>query len=130
MKKQLAHYQTRLTKLLLAIALFCNFFIFSGYASNTSATKQHQSIQTELVDGFKHKNKARILSFNRTIFAPDTHTACVSETSKTAVRLTYNHLMKVKFDNLSKRFNTIPIALRFFQLKTIPQSSEEDITIV
>jgi hypothetical protein len=123
-KKQLAYRQNQLSKWLLAITLVCNCFIFQGTAFNSSS-EQQKSIQTELIFSHKQKFHKRIIFFSKE-FTPST-VKDYFEKHGTTFLSRYNNLVTVKLVSLSKEMYSFQIADRFLQIKTIPQSSDEDI---
>jgi len=121
------YYKDRLTKWLLTVTLLFSIFTFSGYAGN-SQSRQQETTQTELVVSNNHKICKQAISYKKgleliSFISP------LNSSDKNWINslITYNILTKVKLDNISRQFHSHKSADHFLQVKTIPQSSDEDI---
>lgn len=128
MPKQLTYHKDKLSKLLLAVALFFSLFSLSGYAGN-SQLQQEKTIQTELVFSTKCKIARRTVSYKKSIGFTYTLLSFLNKdiASEINALLAYNSLVKVHFDAVSKQFYFITPGCHFLSLKTIPQNSKEDV---
>ncbi|MES2287807.1 MAG: hypothetical protein V4547_19120 [Bacteroidota bacterium] len=122
MKTQTTYPINRLPKFLLALSLFFSVFTFSGYAGN-SESQQPQTTKTELVFSHNFKINKRIISYKKGITLSSEYNSFnkSKEFEKQALSV-YNKLTKVKIDSNSILLYSFEPALRFFQLKTIPQN--------
>lgn len=116
----------KLIKLLLTVTLLFSIFTFSGYAGNYQS-KQQQKAQTELVISSKHKTFKRALSCKKAVELLSCKDCLVRTYCGLTDRLfACNLLAKVNFVSVSRQFCSHGSATRFLQVKTIPQSSDED----
>ena len=102
---------------------------FSGY-NNNSTLLNNKKAQTELVCSTKTKHNKFTVAFKKVTFASHKYTF-LSYLSNYSINLllTYNELIKVKFDNVSKQYQSIDRADKFLQLKIIPSNSSKEIFI-
>jgi hypothetical protein len=119
-------YKDRLTNWLLTVTLLFGIFTFSGYAGN-SQSRQFETTQTELVVSNNPKIYKQTISFKKGIELINFSPLISSDKNWTNALIAYNLLTKVKQDNLSKQYYSHNPANHFLQVKTIPQSSDEDI---
>jgi hypothetical protein len=124
---QFTYHKGKLTKWLLAATLFFSIFTFSGYDGNYQSRYQ-QTTLTELVISNNHEACKRIISFEKA-FGLITYIDFLTSPYKnwTNTLFTYNILTKVKINSLSRQFYSHKSADCSLQVKTIPQSSDEDI---
>jgi hypothetical protein len=120
-------YKDKLTKWLFTVTLLFSIFTFSGYAGN-SQSRQLETNQTELVVSNYSKICKRAVSYKKGVelshlISPLSN----SDKNWINVLFTYNILAKVKLDNISRQFYYYVPTNHFLQVKTIPQSSDEDI---
>ncbi|SHG66412.1 hypothetical protein SAMN05443549_105273 [Flavobacterium fluvii] len=120
-------YKDKLTKWFLAVTLLLGIFAFSGYANNLQS-RQLQTTQTELVVSNNHKICKRAISYKKGIelslfISPQNS----FDKNWANALITHNLLTKVKLDTISRQFYSHKPANLFLQVKTIPQSSDEDI---
>ena len=109
--------------------MLLSVFAFSGY-NNNSTRLNNAKAQTELICSTKTKNKKFTVLFKKVIFTSGRHIFLnYSRNHSTTLLLTYNKLIKVKFDNISKQYKSIDQADIFFHLKNIPSNSSKDIFI-
>lgn len=124
---QFTYHKDKLTKWLLTITLFFSIFTFLGYANNYQS-RQQQATQTELVVSNNHKNCKRTTSFKKAFELISCNATLISTYKNwTNALLTYNQQTKIKLDNISRQCCSHKSADHFLQVKTIPQSSDEDI---
>jgi uncharacterized membrane protein YobD (UPF0266 family) len=117
------------SKWLLTVAMLLGVFAFSGY-NNNSTLLNNVKAQTELVCSIKTKNKKFTVAFKKVISASQRNTFLnYFSNHSTTLLLTYNKLIKVQFDNISKLYQSIDQADKFVQLKNIPSNSSKDIFI-
>jgi hypothetical protein len=119
-------YKDKLTKWFLTVTLFFCIVTFYGYAGN-SQSRQLATNQTELIFSNNSKICKRTVSYKKGIEL--THLISpLSNSDKNwkTVLFTFNILTKVKLDNISRQFYSHKPANQFLQVKTIPQSSDED----
>ena len=130
MTKTLTKYcKSKLSKWLLTGAMLLSVFAFSGYYNNSTLLNNVKA-QTELVYSTKTKNKKFAVFFKKVIYPSDKHIFLnYFSNHLTTLLLTYNKLIKVKFDNISKQYKSIDQADKFVQLKNIPSNSSKDIFI-
>ena len=123
------YHKDKLTKWLLTVTLFFSIFTFSGYVGN-SQSRQQQATQTELVISNNHKTCKRTISYKKAFvlngFSEPFN--CLYK-NWTNTLFTYNILIKVNLDTISRQFYSHNPTDRFLQKKTIPQSSDEDIFV-
>ncbi|MDP1744403.1 MAG: hypothetical protein Q8L90_02430 [Bacteroidota bacterium] len=123
MKSLSTYPKNRFSKFLLAATLFFAVFSFSGYAGN-SKSPQQQTTKTELVFSHNYKTGKRIISYKKGIaLSTEYNSFNKSKECKKPALSDYNNLNKVKFDANSILLYSFKPAIRFFQLKTIPQNS-------
>ena len=109
--------------------MLLSVFAFSGY-NNNSTRLNKAKVQTELVCSTKTKNKKFAVLFKKVIYSSARHTfLSYFSTHLTTLLLTYNKLIKVKFDNISNQYKSIDQAHKFVQLKNIPSNSSKNIFI-
>jgi hypothetical protein len=121
------YHKIKLTNWLLTVTLFFSFFTFSGYAGNFQSIQQKPT-QTELVISNKRKSCKQVISYRKAFGLLIDNEFLISPYKNwTNALYAYNILTKVKFDFISKQFNFLTFVDRFLQIKTIPQSSDEDI---
>lgn len=130
MTKTLTKYcKHKLSKWLLTVAMLLSVFAFSGY-NNNSTLLNNVKAQTELVCSTKTKKKKFTVLFKKVIYPSISHTFFnYLRNHSTALSLTYNKLIKVKFDNISKKYKSIEHPDKFVQLKNIPLNSSKDFFI-
>jgi len=120
------YHKDKLTKWLLTVTMFFSIFTFSGYAGD-SQSRQQQPTQTEIVIS-NHKTWKRTIPFKKAFERISCNDFLVSNCKNwTNTLFTYNILTKVKLDSISRQFCSHKPAGHFLQVKTIPQSSDEDI---
>ncbi len=119
-------HKDRLTKWLLMVALFFGIFTFSGYSYGSSST-QKQATQTEVsISNLQQIGKQTIsyqkASMLKALAEPIKYIYhnCANEL------FAYNSLIKVRLDNSSRPLYIQHPTSHFIQVKTIPQSSDED----
>jgi hypothetical protein len=109
--------------------MLLSVFAFSGY-NNNSTHLNNVKAQTELICSTKTKSKKITVLFKKVIYLSDRHTFLnYSPNYSTTLLLTYNKLIKVIFDNISKQHKSIDQADKFVHLKNIPSNSSKDIFI-
>lgn len=121
------YHKDKLTKWLLSVTLFFSIFIFSGYAGN-SQSRQQQKTQTEIVISDNLKTCKRTISLKKAFELISYNDLLISPYKNwTNALFAFNIITKVKLDNNSRQFCSQKFAPNFFQVKTNPQSSDEDI---
>lgn len=115
-------------KWLLAVTMLFSIFTVSGYAGN-AGPKQQQATQTELVLSSFHKAAGRTISYKRALgllyaTVPAIHPGSNWKNTLFACNL----LGKVKLDRISGQYRASTPGISPAQVKTIPQSSDEDVT--
>ncbi len=130
MNTKFTNHKDRLTKWLLTVTLLFNIFTFSAYAGN-SQSRQQQTAQTELVISNNHKTCERTISFQKALeFCSFNDFIINPDKNWTNALFAYNHLTKVKLDNNSRQFYSHKHTDNFLQVKTIPQSSDENTFVI
>lgn len=123
------YHKNKLTNWLLAATLFLSVFNASGYVGSYSA-KQQQATQTELViPNDLCKTFKRTASFKKAFVTKHFYTPIHGLHNRADALFAYNVLNKVKLDRLSMQPELCSPASRFMPVKTIPQSSDEDLFI-
>jgi len=126
---QLKYCKDKLSQRLLTITLILSVFAFSGY-SNNSAFSNTQKVQTELVYLRSTKPDKHAFAFKKLLCIPHKNIFFNNLTKYNSVLLlTYNKLVKVELDNISKLYHSIESADRFLQLKNIQDNSSKDVFI-
>lgn len=119
-------YPKKLLKWLLAVTLFFNFFAFSGYFGNSSKGTQ-QATQTEQVFSKNYKSSKRTVSYKKAVELSNLYITEKNSNKYWAnAILAYNTSTKVKSNFIKRQLCSIIPAKRFLQIKTFPQSSNED----
>jgi hypothetical protein len=118
---KLKYYKSNLSKWLLAVILLLSAFAFSGYSSNSNSLYQ-QKAQIELVCSVNKRTANQTASYKRLL-----HPGCKTHRYEIGILLHHNRLTQTKLDYISKNLYSIPHTARFIQIKTIPQTSSEDI---
>ena len=127
MNTQFTYQKDKLKKWLLTVTLLFSIFTFSGYASNQQSREQHTT-QTELVISSNHKTCKRTVSYKKAFDLTSSSDFLINPyKSWTNALFTHKIITKVKLDSLSRQFYSHKSAAQFLQVKTIPQSSDEDI---
>ena len=127
MTNVITYCKVKLSKWVFIATFFLSVFAFSGYTGNPQA-RQQKTIPTELVFCQKNKTPKRTYLFIKAV-TPSLHYKVSKQINEyeSVFLSAYNRLAKVKYDNLSAKAFLIRPAHRFTQVKTIPQSSNEDI---
>jgi hypothetical protein len=121
------YHKIKLKNWLLPVTLFFSFFTFSGYAGNFQSIQQ-KATQIELVILNNHKSCKQLISYKKAFGLLIDNIFSISPYKNwNNILHTCNVLTKVKFDSISKQFNFLKFVDHFLQIKTIPQSSDEDI---
>jgi hypothetical protein len=109
-----------------SMAFFLFFFLLvSPHNVSSSFSRQAFVTQTELISGIKNQNHKGVVSFNKVV----TGTFLLNQNSPIyhpGTFQVFNRSIHVKFTAISKHIGTFQIAVRFLQIKTIPESSDED----
>jgi hypothetical protein len=123
------YYKGNLTKWLLTVALFFSIISFAGYASNYNTSLQ-QVTKTERVLSNKIKTYKRTITF-KNAFAYSLRKNSYSNTYKDwkNALIVLDCLSKVKADDVARKFNLYIPYEQFRHVKTIPQSSKEDLFV-
>lgn len=122
-------FKSKLTQWLLRVTLIFAIFTVSGYAGNSEPIQQ-KGVQTELVISGNYKASKRTISYIKAfklIRYNDQLTSTCNSWINTL--FTYNILTEVKFNSISRQFYSHRSASRFLPVKTIPQSTDEDIFV-
>lgn len=125
MTKRNIKVKSLLAKWLLISTLFVGLFGFSGLAGQSSF--QQQKTQTEFLFSNKLRSGGRVANYKLSVIHPQNALAPTSVFNRNAI-LTYGRLLKVRFDHLSRQPVFVSTCCLFRHVKTIPQSSGEDIT--
>jgi hypothetical protein len=121
------YHKIKLTNWLLTVTLFFSFFTFSGYGCNFQSIQQKPT-QTELLISNMRKSCKQVISYRKAFGLLIDNEFLISPYKNWKNILHgYNLLTKVKFDSILKQFNFLKFVDHFLQIKTIPQSSDEDI---
>jgi len=115
----------KFSKYLLTISLFFSLFSFSGYAENYYFP-QKSTTQTELLFVNKQKISKRVISYKKAFADNIAAQVFSSVENRKQSLITYNMLVKVNFDAISKHLDTFEIENGFLQQKAIPQTPNED----
>jgi len=121
---QLKFSKIALSKWLLALTLVLTFFALSDNIAQSSFPAK--KTESEVVLSSRARTSSPTIVFYTKAIGVATANlypafACSSSVSSLSIAS-----CKVKIDHLSSQFDSIKIAFRFRQLKTIPQSSDED----
>lgn len=117
--------RNKLASWLIRITLVFSVFAFPGYPGNANPAFL-QKPQTELFVSKKHHCTRQTISFKKAIdYLPTVSPLTLTDSQKIASS-NYNRLSKVKFDSLTKSCHSYPLPISCFQVKTIPQSSDEE----
>jgi hypothetical protein len=120
-------YKDRLKKWLLTVTLLFSIFTISGYSGN-SQSRPLETTQIELVASNNPKIYKRSVSYKKGIELFHFISPLNSSYKNWANALfTYNILTKVKLNTISRQFYSHKPANHFQQVKTIPQSADDDI---
>lgn len=126
MNSKLTYHKDKLTKLLLAVALFLSIFTFSGYAGN-SQSRQQLVVKTELVFSTNYKICRSSISYKKASEPIYSNFSSISFYKNwTNTLFAYDILTKLKLDSILRQACPRPVG-HFLQVKTIPQSSDEGI---
>lgn len=118
--------EPNLSKWLLTATVLLGIFLSPG--GNYSNLRNNVKAQTELVYSAKSKNIS--VDFKKVTFTFRRHPFLSYFTNHpTSLLLTYNKLIKVKFDCNSKLSRSIDQTEKFIQAKYIPSGSSEDLFI-
>jgi hypothetical protein len=121
--------KNKLSRWLLTVTMLLSVFAFSGYNTNTTLLNNKKP-QTELIRSTKATTNKITVAFKKTITAYHRHIFInYFNNHATGLLLIYNKLIKVKFDNILKLYQSIDQADKFIQLKNIPRNSSKDIFI-
>jgi len=128
-KTLLKYCEDNFSKWLLTVAMLLGVFAFTGY-NNKRTLFNNVKAQTELVCAVKTSNKIFTVAFKKVIATSNRHhfSDFVGNHSTTLL-LTYSKLIKVKFDSISKLYQSIDQAHKFVQVKNIPSHSGKDVFI-
>jgi hypothetical protein len=109
------------------VTLLFSVFTFSGYSGN-SQSKLKPDTQSELLLSNNQKTGKRTISYKKAFELTRVYSNCNSHcTNWTNAQLIYNLQIKIKLNSISGQFYLYKFTLPFQQVKTIPQSSDEDI---
>ncbi len=120
--------KNKLPECVLIVILFFSILSFAGYTSH-SQSKNQQTTQTELVHSGNYITRKRAISYKKAFEGKASNDVLINPCTKwtNALLLSYNQHIKVKLNNSSRQSNSYKTATYFLPLKTIPQSSDEDI---
>ncbi|MBC7845439.1 MAG: hypothetical protein H7Y10_02995 [Flavobacterium sp.] len=119
-------YKDRLTKWLLTVTLLFSVFTFSGYSGNFQS-RQLETPQTEIVVSNFPKIYKRAVSYKKGMELINFSPLNSSDKNWAYALFTYNILTKVSLDTITSEFYSHKPTKLFLQVKTIPQSADEDI---
>jgi hypothetical protein len=125
MTKRNIKVKSLLAKWLLISTLFVGIFGFSGSAGQSSF--QQQKTQTEFLFSNNVRSGGRFANYKLSAVYSRSALATVGVVHRNAI-LTYGRLLKVRFDLLSRQPVFVSTCCLFRHVKTIPQSSGEDIS--
>ena len=95
-----------------------------GRPANTAPIQQET--KTELVVPFKVKTPEWTKSFHKKGNLKTYTNSPASKKYEAGYLFTYNKLVEVKINNLSRKYSLIKSPDSFFRIKTIPRSSKEN----
>ena len=123
-----AHDHYKVSTWLLTVTLFLGLFAFSGYTGNSfSSGKEVRT--TELVASI-NSNAKRAASYARAFARFHQNTGCGFCPYEFELLVCFhNRLSKTRTDHHSKQVSDRQESVRFFQRKTFPQNSDEDLFI-
>jgi hypothetical protein len=125
-KRQLSNYRDRISRYLLRAILLFGILGYSGYRA-----PQSQSAITSISTNHQQFPHKRAICYRKAItLATNTNITYNARNVQIAFALLACHtLTRVKLIALSKQIYSLPLSHRYIHLKTIPQSSPEDISI-
>jgi hypothetical protein len=119
----------KISKWLLSVTMLLSVFAYSGY-SNNPILLNNKKAQTELVCSTKTKPNKFTVAFKRTISASHRYIPLNYFLNHSiSFLLSYNRLIKIRLDNISKLYRSIDQTDRFLQIKNISLNSNQDIFI-
>jgi hypothetical protein len=125
---QVKYFRVKLSKSVLTLILLLSVLTFSCY-SNASQLIPKRA-QTELVCSTKDKRNKQTVSLKGTKSIAHRNTFSTNSNKyDSRFLLTSNSLIKVKIDNLCKKYHSFKQADKHLHLKNIPQNSTKDIFI-
>ena len=125
---QPAHCHHKVSTWLLTVTLFLGLFAFTGYTRNTFA-REKQGRTTELVESIKTKAK-RAASYARAFAEFHKNNRCDFHQSEfDLLTCFHNRLFTTRIKENSRCVSFLRKPARFFQRKTLPQNTDEDMFI-
>ncbi len=121
------YHKVKQMKWLLTVTFLFSFFTFSGYPGHYQS--RQQATQTELVIS-NVKTCKRTISYKKAIEPNSSNHFLINPFIYRADTLyAYNKLTHVKLTSVTRQSYSTKSFHRFLQVKTIPQSSDEDILV-
>ena len=128
MKDSQHHSHKKVSRWLLTVTLFLGLFAFAGYTSNTFS-REKEAPTTELVVSPK-TNAKRVACYAGAFAQFHQGNRCDFRQSEfDLLTCFHNRLLKTRIDQNSRCIFSLRKPARFFQRKTLPQTSDEDLFI-
>jgi len=121
------HTNNRQSRWLLSLAILCSIFSFAGYLHYTPPLQQ--PTQTELLLSQEGQDTKAAVYFCQTIEKSKVEKTSFLQPVYLNSQLSYNRLTEIQFKAFSQPLVFNKAVDRFFPIKTIPQSSDEDLFI-
>lgn len=129
MTHQIIYHKSRLSNWVLIAAFLFSVFSFSGYVGN--AKTQPKTTQTEFVSSYKTQKIGRPLFFTKVcVFVYSDIPPLSIRGYETHFLVNFNRLTKTRFDHNKKQGLSFKPSEQFIPIKTMPQSTNEDIASI
>ena len=123
-----AHNNKKVSTWLLTVTLFLGLFTFTGY-SGITVSQAKEARTTELIVSVK-TNPKRAASYARAFAQFHQGNRCDFRQPEFDLPTCFhNRLFKTRIDQNSRQVSSLRKPARFFQPKTVPQNSDEDLFI-
>lgn len=120
------YHTARLSNWFLIATFLLSVFLFSGYAGNAKTTAK--TTQTEFVSLYKNKTVRRTLCCDAVCPFVYSDTPLSIRGYETGFIVNFNRLTKIRIDHNVKQCLSINPHEQFRPIKTIPQTTNGDIT--
>jgi len=123
------HHQNKLSRGLLMVTLFLGLFAFSATYSTNTVSQEKQVPKTELVVSIKANGKGAASYSKASAQFVQSPIRCDFWQPETLTLRFHHQLFKAKADYPSRQAHCPQQGARFFQRKTFPQNSTDDLSI-
>jgi len=123
------HYKNKLSMGLLAVTLFLGLFAFSATYSTNTVSQEKQVPKTELVVLVKANGKGAASYSKASAQFVQSPIRCAFCQPETLILRFHHQLFKTRLDYPLRQVYCPEQGARFFQRKTFPQNSNEDLSI-